>query len=440
MALTRKHLLAGWIVLPAIAFTLGWYLRPVPQSAGEKGTAESRKASRSGPGAGASVSGREGRHSHKKSGLASLGVEAGSIVGSATPLSSQDILQLGEKFRGTLDPIARRAAFEQLIRGMTVENALEIREQVAHLNHEDPAFRDFHYAWGKIGGVDAIMNGSKTDKPDMAATMAGWASAHPDKAKAWFNTLADHAKEGESNFATKAYLKHGLIQGLSDTDPRMAGSFIVDLMNSGDEDASRLMGMVTGKLLRTERPQDVALWAESLPEGHVREGTLGHIARDFTRRDPQAAAEWGAPYAATDEGFRVINQIGATLASQNPQSAINWLDTLPAGKGKAWGLGGAFYSWAAKSPEEAGNYIKDMPASPDRDSAISGFAIRIAHEDPHMGIEWANSASSPQARQEALVNTGRIFYNRNREAAQEWLSNSGLSPEAQQRITGKKKE
>lgn len=44
----------------------------------------------------------------------------------------------------------------------------------------------------------------------------------------------------------------------------------------------------------------------------------------------------------------------------------------------------------------------------------------------------------PEARTNAMVDTGRIFYRRDREAAQEWLATSNLTEDSIQRITGGK--
>tara|TARA_B100000809_G_scaffold205861_1_gene207783 strand:- start:159 stop:476 length:318 start_codon:yes stop_codon:yes gene_type:complete len=95
----------------------------------------------------------------------------------------------------------------------------------------------------------------------------------------------------------------------------------------------------------------------------------------------------------------------------------------------------AFSSWAGRNPEEAGNYINAMTPSPRRDSAISGYASRMAYENPTMAIAWAESVSDPNARQEALIRTGQIYYRHRREDAQQWLASSGLTQEAQNRVT-----
>ncbi len=103
-------------------------------------------------------------------------------------LSEREIELLGEKFRSS-NPIERRLAFSELLEGLTAENALLVREQIEHLSDKSPEYREFHYAWGAIGGVDAVLFGADTPGDDMAPTLSGWASTDPLGARAWLETL-----------------------------------------------------------------------------------------------------------------------------------------------------------------------------------------------------------------------------------------------------------
>lgn len=432
----KKHLIsAGWLVLPLATFALGWGLKPnsTPRDQNEPGAQSiSHRGSNAGGAGSRAPGGRSGIGSGSATGQADrLGTTE---VGSGKPLSTAQIKMLGQEFRSTLDPIKRRAAFLKLLDGITIENARTMREEIADLDHNNPAFRDFHYAWGKIGGVDAIMHGADTKKPDMGATLAGWASADPDAAKAWFDSLGDK-NEG---FANRSYLKNGMVQGLADSNPRAATEFVLALVAAGDREAGHLMGIVTGKVLQSEGPEAAAAWAATLPEGEMRNSTMSHIARDFVGANPEAAAQWASQLSGQPEGNRVIDQVGGRWARRDPEAAVAWLESLPSSSGQARGMDSAFSSWAGRNPEEAGNYINAMTPSPRRDSAISGYASRMAYENPTMAIAWAESVSDPNARQEAIIRTGQIFYRHRRGDAQQWLASSGLSEEAQNRVTGRR--
>ena len=61
-------------------------------------------------------------------------------------ITERDIKALGKTFRKVASPIERRLAFSKLLEGLTSENALLVRQQIAHLNHKSPEFQEFHYA------------------------------------------------------------------------------------------------------------------------------------------------------------------------------------------------------------------------------------------------------------------------------------------------------
>ena len=76
-----------------------------------------------------------------------------------------------------------------------------------------------------------------------------------------------------------------------------------------------------------------------------------------------------------------------------------------------------------------------MQDSPQRDSAVSGYARSISYRDPAAAIDWANTIGNTKVREDSLVRYGRIYMQRDRKAASQWLSRSNLSPGLQKRIT-----
>src|SRR5262245_37986304 len=168
---------AAWISLAAGAFALGWMLKPEQDS----GHGKNRGAAGSSSALSVSPASRLAGHQSGVGGSGTGGAGAGTSL--AGPLTSRSIAELGEDFRSARDPLARREAFAKLLAGLTVENALEVRKQIEHLDSDSAEFRDFHFAWGKIAGGDAVMHGAGTDKRDMGPTMAGWASANPAAAR-----------------------------------------------------------------------------------------------------------------------------------------------------------------------------------------------------------------------------------------------------------------
>lgn len=354
----------------------------------------------------------------------------GAIQPGAGTLTEQDIARLGKGLKSS-SPIERRLAYARLLNGLTKDNALLIRQQVEHLHEHSSEFREFHYAWGALAGEAAVLHGIKTEKEDMAATFAGWASSDSAAALAWYDQTSDNEDIDRNG------LKWGAVFGLANADPGAALDFVSELRAKGDKDAKRMVQVITGEVLRGKDPVEAAQWTEEISDENLRVFARDRIAGEFARQDPEAAAEWAAQFNDEESDSRLVNHVSREWAQRNPQSAVEWLESLGSSKGRTEGFGSAFSAWARHDPEAAGNYLREMVRSPERDAALSGYATRIMHEDPASAISWAEAIADASQRENTLVQTARHYFRRDHEAAVEWLANSGLSEEARQKLRRK---
>ncbi len=344
-------------------------------------------------------------------------------------LTEDDILELGKRFKSELDPIEKRMAFGEMLKGMTSENALLIREQIEHLSERSPEFMEFHYAWGAIDGQKSMTNGAETSKRDMAASLGGWASTDPGAAIAWFKEFtADEKQDGD-------HVIGGLVHGLANKDFVLATDFAFQLAEAGNKQAHGMLNIVTHKVLRTKGAEEAALWAENLPDGPMRASAMDRVAHDFVAKDPEAAAAWAERYANNEHSARVIEEVGDEWAERDPVASINWIESLDAGKGKSSAFSSAMGEWVRKDPKAASEYLAAMPQSaPERDSAISGFVSRLAYEDPTSAITWAGEINDVKQRESTLVRAGQAYFRKDPVGAMEWLVGSGLPLEAQGKV------
>lgn len=391
-----------WGVIAGAAFALGYMVSSGGGVAaaggdGRSGARESkgtRIAGGSPEGSGGSGGGWQSRRTRPG--------EADGRRNAKPDLSEEEIESLGEKFRKSSNPLDRRFAFSSLLEGLTVENAMLMRKQIEDLDDDSAEFREFHYAWGAVAGAEAIMHGAETRKTDMAVTLAGWAGADPSAAMKWWDGLSQQDDEAKKSWASQGHLMAGLVEGLVDADSDMATGFVLGLAGKDDGQAARLLGIVTGEVLRTGGPAEASLWVTGLPSGAMKTSAMGRVSYEYAKRDPEAA--------------------------------VTWLESLPAGQDQSRGMGSAFSAWAGRDPTLAGEYINRMPKSPARDSAISGYASRVAYEDPSMAIAWADAVNDPAIRENTLIRTGQVYFRRDSKAARDWLATSGLSPEAQKKV------
>jgi hypothetical protein len=418
---------AAWISLAAGAFALGWTLKPAQDSARDEA------AGSSGPSAITLSSSSRISGYHSATAAGAQGFSASGKPGAAGPLTTAGIAALGEEFRSARDPLARREAFAKLLAGLTVENALEVRKQIEHLDSDSPEFRDFHFAWGKIGGAEAVLHGAGTDKQDMGPTMAGWASANPSAARAWYEALPEKSEKPPR----RDQMKEAIVHGLAIADPAKAVEFVTALGAAGDSRARQMMGIVTNKMLESAGPAAAAAWAVNLPEGELRGNALFDVARAQVRADPAKAAAWAAPLAGDKNGSSVIYGISTEWGGRNGAAAVKWLDTLSGNQSASYGP--AVAGWAKADPLAASKYISTMPPSENRDYAIGGLVYSHRWEDPAATIAWAGEIKDTKRRQEVLTLAAEAFARKDPAGAAAWLPASGLPPATQQRLLSAKR-
>ena len=415
-----------WILVASISFIVGYKFFPAgdDRSAGpaaldqgDLSLTDGKSLKREGKG----VSSQQGKGAGSEIGRGALSEKK--------ILSDLDIELLGQKLKESTSPIDKRLAFSQLLQGLTAENALLIRDQIKDFGGESPEFKEFHYAWGMVGGTDAVMFGVDTVEPDMSPALSGWASSDPQKAIAWFEALD---MENDSSFDPllkdrkmkaedlRNHLMGGLVQGLADTDPDLAIEFVQEVLDSGNKAAHGMVRAPISAMIRTSSPLEAAQWASQLDEGFVRDQAMGHTADHFARKDFEAAKEWAESVSSGDGAERVIDPVTRNWASRDPEAALEWVSGLPEGKAQHSGTWAALNQWAGKDPAAASDYLANMPDSEIRNAAISGFSNRLVWENPQAAMTWANSITSDEMRNDVVTRVGKSWARKDPQAASDW--------------------
>ena len=339
--------------------------------------------------------------------------------------------ELGQRFRESTDPEQRRLAFNDLMDTLTVDNARAIRAQIAHLSPESHEYSMFHYKWGEIGGSEAVMHGAQTKKPDMGITLAGWASANPDAAMDWFESLPKYDRK---NYANQAYMMRGLVHGLADSDPQRAVDFVYNLKKAGNRQTGRMMSVVASRKIHAEGVENTAAWTDSLPPGEMRDAARARVVWDLGKEDLGTAATWVEGFSHEKDAGLAVEAMAKVWASQDILGSVTWLESLEASGAKRKGLSAAYGYWGALEPESAGEYLNQLPVSPDRDFAINGFISGMVHKDPETAVIWAEEISNKGLREAAMVRAGHNFFRQSREAASDWLKGTALPEKAVQQL------
>ncbi len=419
-----------WIFVASISFIVGYKFFPADdgRSAGPAVSGQGDQFLADGK----SLN-REGNGASKQQGDGA-GFEIGGNTSSKKKiLTDLEIESLGQKLKDSTSPIDRRLAFSQLLDGLTAENALLIRDQIKDFDAGSPEFKEFHYAWGAVGGTDAIMFGVDTVEPDMSPALSGWASSDPQKAIAWFEALD---MENDSSFDPllkdrkmkaddlRNHLMGGLVQGLADTDPDLAIEFVQGVLDSGNKAAHGMVHAPISAMIRSSSPLEAAQWASQLDEGFVRDQAMSRTADHFARKDFEAAKEWAESVSSNDGAERIIAPVTRNWASRDPEAAMDWVSGLPEGKAQHSGTWAALNGWAGKDPTAASDYLANMPDSEMRNTAISGFSDRLVWENPQAAMTWASSITSDEMRNDTMTRVGRSWARKNPQAAADWAQST----------------
>lgn len=341
-------------------------------------------------------------------------------------MGRNEIIEVGKRLRWELNPLRRRAALGRLLEGMNEENAMLVREQIVHFSEESPEFRDFHFAWGAMSGVEAVEIGADTKEKDMAATMTGWASIDPVGALSWYDSLeADRRRCRDVTF--------GMLKGLASSDLVFATDFAVRKLEAKDERAGEMLGVVKEKMLEVETLPRTAAWALELPEGKVRDETLMEVTGEFVKREPKEAANWAATLEG-EEGVRIKKIVAGKWAHEDPIACLEWARKLPDGQGKNASIGEVVLEWTGQDPDAVYEFLNGMSYTSERDAAIEAFSARISGDDPHSAIAWADEIQGSEARRAAIIRAGRALMKQSGEEGRQWLQESGLTEEVQREI------
>jgi len=447
---------AAWLAVTLGAFAAGRALHLVDEAGLPGADPGNLPATAQSAASGASSKpGAEARHQFSAANASfHSGASSASAPKSGAALEPADIAALGLAYRTATDPLKRRAAFQALLGGLTRENAASIRRELGKLNPDDPDFRDFHFAWGKVAGIAAVMNGVSTDEPDMAPSLAGWAAADPAGAAAWFRNLdlndpafAPLIKDrGIPPEQIRAYLARDLVSSLANSDPAAALAIATQRGADGRTIPGLINSIMHQVVLRDGLP-DALKWAQNLPESlgsvsyQVSDGKFGTanlrseamrtIARTYAKTDPRAAAEWVSTNTTPNTDPGVMRDITTTWAQKSPVDAVTWLERQNNSRSQQESLSAAYSTWAAKDPLPASQHLDAMPPSAARDYAINGFITPIAKEDPQAAVTWAAQIGNASLRESATLRAAQNYFAQDAASAQAWLPTSGLSAQNQ---------
>lgn len=255
----------------------------------------------------------------------------------------------------------------------------------------------------------------------------------------------------------------GLIGKWADTDPEAAIAHAADSLPPGLL-RSEAVGLVVNKW-GSANPREAWQWTQEHLNGPLKERAMNDLVIGWTRRTPEAAAEW-----LTGTGLNsqpLYSAVGRTWAEQAPRDAAAWAGSLPQGVARQtaqvavaseWAsqepaVAAAHYTedlseeggthlaiaitdvWATTNPAETAQWINSMSPGPSRNEAAGALATIWAASDIDAAVAWSRSIGDADIRGQVITHIGTTWGAIEPGNALDWLTS--LPPdEAQEGIRG----
>jgi hypothetical protein len=323
----------------------------------------------------------------------------------------------------------------------------------------DYAVRAIADGWAQTDLPLALTWAQKLDPvdrtPAMEAVLGTLAVADPLRA-------IDLAQQTLAGAAFDRVLGHAL-QSLTRTDPKAAAA-LVSTLGAGQVQTEAAFSVA--RALAGESPLGALAWAQTLPAGDLRGKVLNNILDIWAARDPAAAAlyvtqmgagpgqESAAAYLATllaanptraiawvqsltSEPSRhaaVVN-LASAWAQQDPAAAAQWAASLAPGGVRTEALNGALSYWLLRDDAAPRNFILGL-AGDTQVSAAAHLAPGLAQRDPVAALAWAQTLSSAEAREAAVIAAYARWLNNAPGDARSWLATASLPAATKARLAG----
>ncbi|HYV29740.1 MAG TPA: hypothetical protein VEO53_01320, partial [Candidatus Binatia bacterium] len=144
--------------------------------------------------------------------------------------------------------------------------------------------------------------------------------------------------------------------------------------------------------------------------------------------DPQ---RWAARLSLLPEASRAkgLESIARAWATQTPEEAIDWVESLPPGAARNGGVAAIASTWAAKDARGAAEWVGAMASGAERDRGAESLVMAIAERFPREAWDWALSIDDPAERTRAASHTVKMMAARDPATARQWIETGPFTPE-----------
>jgi hypothetical protein len=324
------------------------------------------------------------------------------------------------------DPLQRVADLTALLPtlGPTAVPALIAALEAAPMDGGDPELVLFGMWWARFD-PEAAFAWTKTERRAqfasvIAAIVRSWAHVDPDRALAAALGLSF---PGQREIACDA--------AISGWDESGRPGLVEAVAKLADTNQQRAAESVARRRVATLGPAAAFRWVESLeatPKFREMMAVRVASAAAASVEGGPLAAEWATPRVRSDERLSSYpRRIATRWVVADPEAAMAWLASLPAGADRNDGVAEAFRAWAMRDYQAAFAWIEQTEPQPWNEPALAVYTRAIASERPKDAIELAQRISDPELRESTTIVIGQTWTKQDRAAAEAWLDQADVS-------------
>jgi hypothetical protein len=222
---------------------------------------------------------------------------------------------------------------------------------------------------------------------------SAWAESDPKAAIAWANQQTDPE--------IKEWILDGVIPFMAKTDLQGAFAYVQSLPPGDSQD--RLISQAFSMAANHDNLQGALAMMQSLPEGRTKDSALMGISRGMSYTDLQAAMDMASGIGDTGMRTQREQEIVAKWSRKDPDAAIQWVQSLPVGQAKDLAAQGISQGMSLKDPQTAMAMASGIGDTGIRNQAEQYVVAVWSTEDPDAAIQWMQSLPLGQAKDSALM-------------------------------------
>jgi hypothetical protein len=324
------------------------------------------------------------------------------------------------------DPLRRASRMERLFARLDVENlpgAIEV-------------YREEALRGEMLGAMRFMGRWSELDREGLVEALGGWPHEQSQaQGFGWavYRVALDEGVPAAVRFYGKIPPKlsftarHWLVDGAVEAGD-LSALHEWAASQSEVEERRRLAGTIVTRLLR-DGTEVATGWFESIPENaenHFKQLAFGLLLERLVRLDPAFALNYWETRADRPWAQRTAIPMGVAWVDDDPDAAIAWVMSQPAGDERNRLLYAVVERWSLSDDRAAVRWLEALPPSPELDGMYGRFARSFTIKNPELAATLLSRISESEARVEALTPFARYWFRRRPDELRAWLAASGV--------------